>query len=118
MSRLSASSRSAPVQRPCIDRAHVAAVLVLVGCLASMPGRADPAVLTLPIQGALRTAGGGPIADGKYILFPRLYDTVDAVKPVWEDVVNGVAVQGGVFAVALGEGKVLLDPALFNNTTL
>ncbi len=89
------------------------AVLVAVVCAPSLAS-----AVTLPMQGALRTAGGGPVADGKYILFPRLYDAPDADKPLWEEVINGVEVQGGVFAIVLGTGKAPLDAALLDGSPL
>mgnify|MGYP002632606711 CR=1 FL=1 len=66
---------------------------------------------TLPVTGHLRSVAGGPVADGVYVVIFKLYDSVDAVVPLWDDTLQKVAVWGGGFAVELGltAGKPIPD---------
>jgi len=66
---------------------------------------ASAAVHAAPImgaQGVLRTSGGAPVADGKYGLVFKLYDSGTAVKEAWKELQASVTVTGGLFAVTLG----------------
>lgn len=56
---------------------------------------------TLPVQGILRTANGGPASDGAYVMFFRLYDAADSKTPAWEESLD-VTISGGFFAETLG----------------
>lgn len=60
------------------------------------------AAAVLPAQAVLRSAAGGPVADGTYIVFARLFDEEKAALPVWEEVLTNVQVQQGFFTVLLG----------------
>ncbi len=71
-------------------------------CVVAVPGLAVAPPATLPLQGFLRTGGGGPVVDGAYVIFLRLYDTVDAKDPIWKEVQSGVQVNGGLFAMEIG----------------
>ncbi len=69
---------------------------------------------TLPLTGALRSAAGGPVADGEYILFASLYDAVDAPAAQWSAVVKNVNVTSGSFHAVLGlPATIELGDALF-----
>ncbi|MSP93431.1 MAG: hypothetical protein EXR79_16830, partial [Myxococcales bacterium] len=57
---------------------------------------------TLPTQGVLRNAGGGPATDGPYVFFVKLYAAQDAKTALWQDAMPGVQVQGGLFQLVLG----------------
>lgn len=85
-------------------RQYVGLLLSAIVLLTSAPALA---AMTLPMQGSLRTAAGGPAPDGNYILIFALYDAIDAAKPVWKELQNKVVVANGVFAVTAG-----LDQAL------
>ena len=69
--------------------------------LALLP--ASALATTLPIQGALRSTVGGPVADGKYVMVFRIYEAIDAVDAAWEAVID-VDVAFGGFAIELGAG--------------
>jgi len=86
--------------------------------LASLCAPADAAVL--PVQGALRTVAGGPVSDGTYILFVKIYDVEDAQVPVWSDSLTKVGVSSGFFAVVLGTsaGAPLADTLLASGKPL
>ena len=71
-----------------------------LGVLATLPSLA--AAGELPLVGVLRTAAGGPVADGPYILIVKMYDAADAKTYVWEDTLTNAMVVGGAFAVQLG----------------
>jgi hypothetical protein len=76
---------------------------------------AAPAVTsaaTLPVQGILRAAGGGPVADGTYVVVASLYDAPDAPKHVWQELQKKVAVGGGFFAFNLGTATPVDDKLL------
>ncbi|MSP93392.1 MAG: hypothetical protein EXR79_16630 [Myxococcales bacterium] len=83
---------------------------------AALPGAALAA--TLPVEGGLRGVAGGPVADGSYVMVAALYDAADAPKPVWEEVVNQVAVTGGGFAVTLGLKNAIPDALLASGQPL
>jgi hypothetical protein len=75
---------------------------------------------TLPLQGALRTVGGGPVADGAYVFIVRLYDVKDAADALWDETLPTVGVQGGFFSVDIGvqKGKAIPDEALTSGKAL
>ena len=84
----------------------ICAALALAAMLPTASAFADEN-MTLAVSGALRSQSGGPVADGKYILFVRIYAEANATKPMWEDVLTNVELRGGMFAVQLGAGKPL-----------
>jgi hypothetical protein len=59
---------------------------------------------TLPVQGVLRTNTGGPVADGAYVVFFRLYDAPEAKNPAFEESVD-VQLANGYFAETLGTNE-------------
>lgn len=72
--------------------------------------------LVLQLQGALRTAAGSPVPDGLYPLTVRLYAGQQDVNALGSQAIPEVTVQGGLFAVSVGDGQAL-DPAWFSNGT-
>jgi cysteine-rich repeat protein len=56
----------------------------------------------LAAQGVLRTDAGGPVADGKYPISFKLYESAQSPDAIWTEVHVAVAVTGGFFAVDLG----------------
>ena len=79
--------------------------------LLSLPVAANAA--TLALQGGLRNAAAGPIADGKYVFVFRLYDALAAQQFVWEESLD-VPVKGGGFAVTLGAAAKAIPDALLS----
>ncbi len=73
---------------------------------------------TLDLQGALRTAAGGAVPDGSYILVTGLYDAADAAEPVWEELQKQVTVSGGTLHVLLGASKPIADVLLTSGQPL
>ncbi len=62
-------------------------------------------------EGALRSAGGGPAADGAYKLTFSLYAAAQNGSALWQESGVDVQVTNGAFAYALGS-KTPLDPKL------
>ncbi len=93
-------------------------ITCVAAALLAHPGETSAA--SLPLQGALRTAGGGPVADGAYVIFVKLYDAADAQNYLWEDALTGVQVSGGLFHVVLGtnDAKPLADALLTSGAPL
>jgi len=54
------------------------------------------------VQGALRSNGGQPVADGKYAVMFRLYASDTDPKEIWKELHESVTVSSGVFALHLG----------------
>ncbi len=96
-----------------------AAVAVVVAGIATLPGQVAAAA-ELPIQAALRTAAGGAVADGNYLIFAALYDSADAKDPVWNVVIKQVPVHAGSLNVVLGVdgGKALADATIAGGKAL
>ncbi len=67
--------------------------------------------VTLAVQGRLASPSGAPVADGGYPVGVALYDTVDAVKPFFQEKFLSIGVTGGVMALVIGADEVLLDGA-------
>ncbi len=82
---------------------------------AAAPTYAESTVLAL--QGGLRTAAGGPVADGNYPIAVALYADEKAQLPIYLEKFLAVAVSGGAFAIELGviDPSKQLDSALFAN---
>lgn len=73
---------------------------------------------TLPIQGALRTLAGGPVADGKYTMTLSLYQNQFDVKSVWNEIHVAVPVSLSLFTFEMGAvdgDKNPLPTALFGD---
>ena len=102
--------------------AMVARFALLFGCfglgVCVWPAAAFAA--TLPAQGFLRNASGGPASDGPYVFFLKLYDAKDAKAPLWQDAMPGVQVQAGLFQLVLGatESAPLKDDLLTSGKPL
>ncbi|UCD38687.1 MAG: hypothetical protein JSW54_04195, partial [Fidelibacterota bacterium] len=67
---------------------------------------------TMSYQGALRAAGGGPVADDDYDLEFKLFDAESGGSELWSELhttANGnpVSVEGGMFSVILGSSNPL-----------
>lgn len=58
---------------------------------------------TFSYQGVLTNDAGVVVPDGAYDLEFRLYDVPTDGAPLWTEARNGVAVQGGLFSLLLGE---------------
>lgn len=58
--------------------------------------------MTVVAYGQLRSTGGGPAADGDYVLTFSLYDGPKAPVPKWTEAAGAVSVVGGRFAHVLG----------------
>jgi len=73
----------------------------------------SPAALaaTLPVQGFVQNAGGGPVSDGTYVIFFRFYDAIDAASPIWEEA-QDVPVTQGILNVVLGTSKPIAEALL------
>jgi hypothetical protein len=95
---------------------RIAALLVV--SLVTLPAATQAAELAL--QGVLRSAGGGPVADGSYFLFVKLYDSADAKIEIWEETLKGLPVTAGFFAATVGSvpGKELPEALLSSGKPL
>jgi len=86
-------------------RAAVIGALAAVALSAAAPAAGD----TLSIQGALRSAGGGPVADGSYGVGFTFYADPAGKTKVFEELFIGVEVKGGTFALELGAAGTPFD---------
>ncbi len=80
--------------------------------LLAAPAAAEP--MTLALQGRLLSAAGGPAPDGDYAMAVGLFLQPIGGTAVFEESFLAVTVQHGVFAQALGAGKVALDAVVFS----
>lgn len=96
-----------------------ATLVTLVTLLALVTLVAAPALAATPrhldIVGAIRSAGGGPVPDGKYAMVFALYDCADTKSSLFKEFDIGVPVAGGRFHHLLGlsDAKNQLDPLHF-----
>jgi cysteine-rich repeat protein len=84
------------------------------GALASLllPALASAAVpTTVLLEGTLQATGGGPAADGKYLLNLAIYPDAQGGQAAWSEQGAEASVQGGLFSLAMG-AKVPLKPEL------
>ncbi|MBL7065977.1 MAG: hypothetical protein ISS49_17510, partial [Anaerolineae bacterium] len=65
----------------------------------------DPTGVTIPYPGRLSDEGGQSVADGAYDFTFALYDAETGGEPLWSEVQEGVPVEGGAFAVMLGDAE-------------
>lgn len=63
----------------------------------------------LSIQGVLRKANGTAVENGQYDITFKLYTTTPTDSIVWEDTMEEVDVEGGIYSVILGSGNTPLD---------
>lgn len=82
-------------------------LFVFAAALPAVAVAATPAAVT--IEGALRTAGGGPVADGSYPVTFALYKDQSGGKEAWTSGAVKITAQGGLFTTDLLLGN---DPAL------
>jgi len=91
----------------------------LVLLITSVSGVAHAAGLPplIPMQGMLQTGSGAPVADGKYSVTIRVYDSVTATDDLWKEIHVAVKVTSGFFSTNLGEvdPKVPLPVELFTS---
>ena len=86
-------------------------LLLCAGLLASPLASAQT---VLSVQGRLASVSGGPVADGTYGMALALYDKAAGGGALYLEKFIAVNVQGGVFALTLGEDPNLkLDAGLF-----
>ncbi|MSP91292.1 MAG: hypothetical protein EXR79_05755 [Myxococcales bacterium] len=87
-------------------------VAVAAGLYSASASAAEPPVVA--VQGLLRSAGGGPVADGAYAVGVSLYDAAQGGSAVYEETFLSVDVAGGLFDLVLGEKKTKLADNLFD----
>ena len=79
----------------------VFALVLTATALAGAPAAAAVPVTTA-VDGALVSAGGGPGADGEYLIAFAIYEGEKAGAPAWKEGPFKVTVKGGLFATLLG----------------
>lgn len=85
---------------PCARRlGRFFAVVLTVGVCSQAVAAAPTAVA---VQAVLRSAGGGPVADGKYVVTFRLYDSADSKTELFKELHPVVPVAAGMLRVWLG----------------
>jgi hypothetical protein len=72
--------------------------LALAALLLATPALAGE----LPLQGHLRTAGGGPAPDGDYNFWVSLYAKPEATEALWSHAYKTVPVSSGLFSLVIG----------------
>lgn len=85
-----------------MQRLVAIAMLVLALLAARVPVVEASPEPPIAVQGILKTAQGGPATDGTYALTLSLYDSKDALKPIWSEIHVAVAVQNGWFQLPMG----------------
>ena len=88
------------------------AAALLAGALLVASGAAA-APTTLALQGALTSAGGGPVSDGTYGLSVSIWDAAQDGQSLYGENIVGAQVSGGSLHVVLGADKQVLDEAVF-----
>lgn len=71
------------------------------------PAQADPEPVILPYAGALSGPAGELVVDGPYDFGFALYAAETGGDPLWSEVQDGVALEGGAFETALGRTTAL-----------
>ena len=102
---------SLPISRPVrtsVAALCAAALLVASGSAAALPP------LQFDVQAHLAAVGGGPVADGKYLIVMSLHEVPEGGKALHQEIHIGVPVTAGMFALTLGVAEAL-DPALFSS---
>ena len=94
-----------------VRAAVVSAAVVSAALLAPRAALSAP-FIDVPVQGLLRTSGGGPVSDGLYTMTFSLYESEAAPQPFYTEIQVGVQVTGGTFAALVGQNTPL-DLALF-----
>ena len=102
---------------PCPQRlAHGALATLALGTLLAATAGADP----LAVTGLLRSASGGPVADGSYGFVVKLYSDADGKQQAFKELFVGVPVKAGLFQITLGlepqnpfDGKALASKAKY-----
>jgi len=72
----------------------------------------QPVDATIPYPGRLTDESGQPVADGAYAFTFALYAVETGGAPLWTEAQEGVLVQGGAFAVQLGNATPLPQETL------
>lgn len=88
------------------------AVALGLAALQGIPLAQASVPMGIPVQGALLTPGGGPVADGQYTVTFRLFAAEQFGNPLWSEGPVQVSVQHGLFSVTLGT-KTPLGPDTF-----
>ncbi len=85
--------------------------MILMAALITGPGAMAQQTATAPVvisyQGMLTSIDGKPVLDGEYQITVTFYDDEHGTNRVWQDTYQTM-VQGGVFSLYLGSGKVPL----------
>ena len=93
------------------------AMLALFACQGAAQDAFAAGPSTLQMEGALRSVGGGPAADGNYAITWTLSTAASGGATVWTEGPADVAVVAGSFSAVLG-GKTSLDPKLLDSPEL
>ena len=65
----------------------------------------------LSVQGVLRRANGTAVENGQYDITFKLYTVATSGNPLWEESIESVDVEGGIYSVILGSGDTPLNAA-------
>jgi subtilisin-like proprotein convertase family protein len=95
------SQRHGCIRTPIVRKHALALWFWLLG-LAMAPVAHAAVPMSIPVQGALVTSGGGPVADGLYDVTFRLFAAEQFGNPLWTEGPVQVSVQHGLFSYALG----------------
>ena len=77
-------------------------MLLILGLILGF-GTAAHAQANLSIQGSIQNSSGFALADGKYSLTFRLYETETGGTPVWSETQPTLNVLGGLYSATLGQ---------------
>ena len=94
-------------------------IAALVATLAlAIANSATAAPTSLLFEGALRSGGGGPAADGAYDITVALYADAQSQTALWSETQKAVKVVGGAMSLTLGSVTALNDAALATATLI
>ena len=88
--------------------------VLALACAALLIGSSTAAwaAITFPAQGHLATTGGGPVADGSYVITCGIYESEAAADPIWKEIHIAVQVAQGLFFIEVGtQDKIAPIPA-------
>ncbi len=94
--------------------------LVLMGWMVALtlsaPALSGAVPMTTVVEGVLTSTGGGPVADGQYVVKFALYEAANSAVPAWTETSLAVDLIGGRFMHRLGSIKAV-DAVVFAKLT-
>lgn len=84
-------------------------VTMITGMMLFIALTSNAQTSNLSIQGIVKTIEGNAVENGEYDLTFKLYDVEVAGTVLWEETIEDVRINGGIYSVILGAGSTPLD---------